>query len=86
MVHAKIKRLNITGNVAVTTVRRTPAGSNITLKVGDDANEELGQHGYHIFISAAGLTELIDPRKDKKAGTGEDWQTTSGSWRRSCRR
>ena len=33
----------------------------------DDANEELGQHGHQIYVGAAGLVELVDPRRDKKA-------------------
>ena len=45
LVHTKMRRLNITGNVVVTSVRRTPAGGVISLKVDDGANEELGQQG-----------------------------------------
>ena len=72
LVHAKMRRLKIIGDVVVTTVRRTPAGGVITLKVDDDANEKLGQSGHLIYVSAAELIELFNPQKDKKAMLEKD--------------
>ncbi len=67
LVRAEMTRLGVTGNVVVASVRKTPAGGVLAIKVDDDANEELGQHGHQIFVGAAGLVELVDPRRDKKA-------------------